>query len=216
MTLSTPPSIRPEAWRERRQRGVAAVSQLPWTMPLSVMRKLIAAWQFLPPLGFIRQRAALTIGTMQQIFSTQTTQYKQFIIRLKAYGMADAKLSLPTTSTRRPTMNAIYQNTGTHYPRCITRLSYLIRWVCFLLGTFVASQLMDTSSVILTGSGVALLLLLFISLFRWVLIPRLHDMGLEPAWAWSLLFFVHSVNFLFLLALLFVPTNAFAKRRYIY
>ncbi len=112
-------------------------------------------------------------------------------------------------------MNAIYQYTGTHYPRRIQRLMCLIRWLGFLVGGFVASQLMDTSSFMLTAGGVALLLFLFVGLFRWVLIPRLHDMGVEPAWAWSLLFFVHPVSFLFLLALLLVPTDAFAKRRYI-
>ena len=113
-------------------------------------------------------------------------------------------------------MNAFDQDSRTRYfsPR-INRLSYLIRWVCFLIGAFVASQLMDTSHVILTASGVVLLFSLFVGLFRWVLIPRLHDMGVEPAWAWSLLFFVHSVNVLFLLALLLVPTDAFAKRRYV-
>ena len=111
-------------------------------------------------------------------------------------------------------MNSIYQTYGPRHPQRITRLSFLVRWVCFLLGAFVASQLMDTSSVVLIGSGVALLLFFFVGLFRWVLIPRLHDMGLESAWAWSLLFFLHSVNFLFLLALLLVPTDAFAKRRY--
>ena len=120
-------------------------------------------------------------------------------------------------------MNAICQNTGTPRSSRITRLSYLIRWAFFLIGTFVASQSIDISShvphaagVALIGSGVALFLFLFVGLFRWVLIPRLHDMGVEPAWAWSLLFFVHSLNFLFLLALLFVPTDAFAKRRYVY
>ncbi len=113
------------------------------------------------------------------------------------------------------TMHTFYQDARTRYSPRIPRLSYLMRWMCFLVGSFVAGQLMDTSSVILTASGVALLLLLFVGLFRWVLIPRLHDIGLEPAWAWSLLFFVHSVNFLFLLALLLVPTDAFAKRRHL-
>ena len=112
-------------------------------------------------------------------------------------------------------MKTTYSYPDTHCPRRINRLTYLVRWACFLLGTFVASRLMDTSSVILTGCGVALLLFLFVGLFRWVLIPRLRDMGVEPAWAWSLLFFVHAISFLFLLALLFVPTDAFAKRQYI-
>ena len=112
-----------------------------------------------------------------------------------------------------------YQNTGTFR---ITRLAYLIRWIFILIGAIIASRLMDTSShvplaakIVLTTSGVALVLFLLVGLFRWVLIPRLHDMGLEPAWAWSLLFFINSLNFLFLLALLFVPTDAFSKRSYL-
>lgn len=113
------------------------------------------------------------------------------------------------------TMNSFYQNTAAHYSPRITRLSCLIRWGCFLVGSFVASQFMDTSSVIMTLIGVVLLLCLFVGLFRWVLVPRLHDIGVEPAWAWSLLFFVHGVSFLFLLALFLVPTDAFARRRYV-
>ena len=111
-------------------------------------------------------------------------------------------------------MNAFYHTTPQHAPR-INRSTYMMRGVCFLIGTCVAGCEMDTSSVVLTACGVVLLLFLFVGLFRWVLIPRLHDMGLEPAWAWSLLFFVHAANFLFLLALLCVPTDAFARRRYI-
>lgn len=116
----------------------------------------------------------------------------------------------------RQIMNALYHDDCIHRPLRIARLSYLVRWGLFCVGGFVASQLMDTSSTILTASGIVLLLFLFVSLFRWVLVPRLRDMGLEHAWAWSLLFFVHFVNPLFLLALLFVPTDAFVKRRYVY
>ena len=113
-------------------------------------------------------------------------------------------------------MNDFYHDQCFHRPLRIARLSYLVRWVCFVIGGFVASQFMDTSSVLLTASGVILLLFLFVGLFRWVLIPRLRDMGVEQhAWAWSLLFFVHFINPLFLLALLFVPTDAFAKRSYV-
>ena len=112
-------------------------------------------------------------------------------------------------------MNDLYHDDFIHRPLRIARLSYLVRWGVFCVGGFVASQLMDVSSVVLTGSGIILLLFLFVALFRWVLIPRLRDMSLEPAWAWSLLFFVHFINPLFLLALLFVPTDAFAKRPYV-
>ena len=119
-------------------------------------------------------------------------------------------------------MNAIYHGYEIDHRARITRLTYLFRWILFVIGGFVASQCMDMAShvphalgFVLTASGVFLLLLLFVSLFRCVLIPRLRDMGLEPAWAWSLLFFAHSINVLFLLALLLVPTGAFAKRRYI-
>lgn len=116
----------------------------------------------------------------------------------------------------RQTMNDFYHHDSIHRPLRIARVSYLVRWGLFCVGGFVASQIMDTSSVVLTGSGVGLLLFLFLGLFRWVLVPRLRDMGVEHAWAWSLLFFVHFLNPLFLLALLFVPTNALAKRSYVY
>ena len=112
-------------------------------------------------------------------------------------------------------MNDFHYNDHTHRALRVARLSYLVRWGLFCVGGFVASQLMDTSSVILTGSGVVLLLFLFVGLFRWVLVPRLRDIGVEHAWAWSLLFFVHFINPLFLLALLVVPTDAFAKRSYV-
>jgi len=91
----------------------------------------------------------------------------------------------------------------------------------FLCGVFVASRLMNASDhgshaagIVLMSSGVALLVLLFVALFRLILIPRIRDLGLEPAWAWSLLFFVHAVTGLFLFVLLVAPTNAFAKRSY--
>ncbi len=112
-------------------------------------------------------------------------------------------------------MNNFYHDDCIHHPLRIARLSYLVRWGLFCIGGFVASQLMDTSSVILTASGIILLLFLFVGLFRWVLVPRLSDMGVEHAWSWSLLFFVHFLNPVFLLALLFVPTGTLAKRSYI-
>ena len=43
--------------------------------------------------------------------------------------------------------------------------------------------------------------------------PRLRDIGLHRAW--SLLFFIHALSGLFLLALLLIPSDAFVKRRYI-
>ena len=113
-------------------------------------------------------------------------------------------------------MNDFYHDNRIHHPLRITRLSYLVRWGLFCIGGFAASQLMDTSSSLMTASGIILLFFLFVAVFRLVLVPRLRDMGVEHAWAWSLLFFVHFINSLFLLALLFVPTGAFAKRSYVY
>ncbi len=112
-------------------------------------------------------------------------------------------------------MNTLYPYAARRRHSRITRSTYLVRGILFLLGSFAAGGLMSSSSIILTVGGVVLLLVLFVGLFRWVLIPRLHDMGVEPAWAWSLLFFIHGVSFLFLLALLLVPTDAFAERRYV-
>ncbi len=112
-------------------------------------------------------------------------------------------------------MNTLYPYTAHCHPSRITRSIYLVRWVLFLVGSFAASRLMADSGSVLTLVGAAMLLFLFVGLFRWVLIPRLHDMGMEPAWAWSLLFFVHCVSFLFLLALLLIPSDTFAKRQYV-
>ena len=42
------------------------------------------------------------------------------------------------------------------------------------------------------------------------MIPRVRDVGLHPAW--SLLICLHSIGSLFVLALLFIPTNAFTKQ----
>ena len=112
-------------------------------------------------------------------------------------------------------MNFAYQYADTHYPYRIQRLTCLTCWLCFLVSSFVAGTFVSSSSIILILSGALLFLFLFVGLFRWVLIPRLRDMGVEPAWAWSLLFFVHPVSFLFLLALFLAPTNFFAKHRYI-
>ena len=64
----------------------------------------------------------------------------------------------------------------------------------------------------LLAVAVPLVVFLFVALFWAILIPRLRDIGLRPAW--SLLILVHALDGLFLLALLCIPANAFAGRSY--
>ena len=108
-----------------------------------------------------------------------------------------------------------------HRPGCIGRSAYLVRGLCFFVGAFVAGCTMDAANHFPHGfgllpvlAGVSMLALMFVGLFVFILIPRVRDIGLPHAWAWSLLFFVHPVSFAFLLALLLIPANAFAKRHY--
>ena len=108
------------------------------------------------------------------------------------------------------------------FPARITRGSYFIRWV--LLGgvAVMAGGLLEAgghaaggAAVVLLGGAVSLILFSCVALFRAILLPRVRDVGLHPAW--SLLILLHSVGALFVLALLFVPTDAFASpRRYRY
>ena len=108
-------------------------------------------------------------------------------------------------------------NTNVLFPTRITRLSYLVRWVFLGVGAVIASCMMDAFShssggaaLVLLGCSAGLILFCFAGLFFSILIPRLRDMGVHPAW--SLLIFPHCVASLFVLALLFIPTNAFVPR----
>ncbi len=121
-------------------------------------------------------------------------------------------------------MNTTYHDSYASYvhrPKCIGRSTYFTRGLCLLAGAFLATCVMSTADhfphglgFLMVLAGASLLALSFVALFALVLTPRIRDTGLSHAWAWSLLFFVHPVSGLFLLALLLVPTNAFAKRRY--
>ena len=101
-------------------------------------------------------------------------------------------------------------------PERITRFSYFTRWVGLGFVAVIASCMMEAfehvsgvAAVVLMGGAASLILFSLVALFRSILIPRVRDVGLHPAW--SLLIFLHSIGSLFVLALLFIPTNAFAK-----
>ena len=109
------------------------------------------------------------------------------------------------------------QNNNALFPACITRFSYFTRWVLLGFVAVVAGCMMEAFehvsgviAIVLMVGAVSLILFACVALFRSILIPRVRDVGLHPAW--SLLIFLHSIGALFVLALLFVPTNAFAKR----
>ena len=115
---------------------------------------------------------------------------------------------------------SVYKNTAGLFPARIKRTAFLWRGlVLLLLGLFAgllvsAAEHADLfSKVICGGGGITLLLFFFVAMFRSLFAPRLVDIGVHPAW--SLLFVVHALSGPFLLALLLVPSNAFAKRRYI-
>ena len=113
-----------------------------------------------------------------------------------------------------------HENITGLFPSRINRTAFLIRGGILLIAGFLAGLLISAgdhadilTKVFCIGTGVATLVFVFIAMFRSLLMPRLRDIGLHPAW--SLLIFVHALNGLFLLALLAVPSNAFAKRRYL-
>ena len=105
------------------------------------------------------------------------------------------------------------------FPARIKRTTFLLRGIALLLAGFLAGLLISASdhahflSKILCGGGIALLLFVLVATFRSLLMPRLVDIGVHPAW--SLLFLVHALSGPFLLGLLLLPSNAFSKRRYI-
>ena len=117
--------------------------------------------------------------------------------------------------------NTTNENHAALFPARIGRASFLMRGTMLLCAGFLASLLLSASEhaslatqILCIGGGVSLLLLLFVALFRSLLMPRLRDIGLHPAW--SLLFLVHAISGLFILALLLVPADAFvAKQHYI-
>lgn len=114
----------------------------------------------------------------------------------------------------------VYPNSSVLFPVRIKRTSFLLRGLTLLGAGFLASLLISAAhhagnfaQIICIGGGVSVLLLCFVALFRSLLMPRLRDIGLHPAW--SLLFLVHALSGLFLLALLLIPSGAFVNRRYV-
>ena len=101
------------------------------------------------------------------------------------------------------------------FPNRIGRVSYAVRYVVFMIvavGGSVLPQLAGESgsagtSIAIQIAAIAIMVFALVALFRSVLVPRLRDIGLRGAW--SLLIFVPFLNILFVLALLFVPANAF-------
>ena len=117
--------------------------------------------------------------------------------------------------------NTTNENLVALFPARIGRTSFLIRGTILLCTGLLASLLLSAADhaslatqIICIGGGVAVLLFAFVAMFRSLLMPRLRDIGLHPAW--SLLFLVHALSGLCLLALLLVPADAFvAKQRYV-
>ena len=114
----------------------------------------------------------------------------------------------------------MYSNSRGLFPARIKRASFLLRGLTLLGGGFLASLLISAAhhagiftQIICIGAGVSVLLFIFVAMFRSLLMPRLRDIGLHPAW--SLLFLVHALSGLFLLALLLIPSDAFVNRRYV-
>ncbi len=133
---------------------------------------------------------------------------------LEASLSEETRVIAPTNIT--DTMNP---NTRILFPARLTRVSFFFRGLLLLFGGLIAAGLfssMEHSSlvaqIVLLAVAVPLVIFLFVALFWSILIPRLRDIGLRPAW--SLLILVHALDGLFLLALLCIPANAFAGRPY--
>ena len=106
------------------------------------------------------------------------------------------------------------------FPTRIKRTAFLVRGLTLLGVSFLAGLLISTAhhaglfaQIIGIGGGVSVFVGLFAAMFCSLLTPRLRDIGLHPAW--SLLIFAHALSGLFLLALLLIPSDAFAHRRYV-
>jgi uncharacterized membrane protein YhaH (DUF805 family) len=109
------------------------------------------------------------------------------------------------------------------FPNRLARLPFFGRYIILLIAAVMAGVLLELggnvfgSSLGLSGpvrlwlnaASFILLISILVCLFRSILFPRLRDIGLHSAY--SLIIFVPFINFLFLIALLFVPTDAFTK-----
>ena len=103
------------------------------------------------------------------------------------------------------------------FPDRIGRIAFLIRYIVFLVAILFASFLLrlpdhihsPIAGIVFPLCAVVVLIFCLVCMFRSILFPRLRDVGLHLAF--SLIILVPVINFLFLLFLLFVPSNAFAK-----
>ncbi len=114
----------------------------------------------------------------------------------------------------------MYSHSDDLFPVRIKRASFLLRGGLLISTGFLNSLLFSAAHhagvltrIICIGVGVCGLIFLFAAMFRSLLMPRLRDAGLHPAW--SLLIFVHALSGFFLLALLIIPSDAFVRRHYI-
>ena len=119
-----------------------------------------------------------------------------------------------------PMLPTIPSKSGGLFPARINRTFFLLHGAALLGTGFLAGLLLSTAHhagvfirIICIGGGACVLLFAFIAMFRSLLMPRLRDIGLHPAW--SLLIFVHALSGLLLLALLLIPSDAFVNRRYV-
>jgi uncharacterized membrane protein YhaH (DUF805 family) len=102
------------------------------------------------------------------------------------------------------------------FPNRIGRLSYALRYIAAIVVAVIGSVLLQIAEasdsagtkIALSLAAIAIMLVILVALFRSILLPRLRD--IDAHGAWSLLVFVPFVNLLFVLALLFIPSNAFS------
>ena len=110
------------------------------------------------------------------------------------------------------------------FPRHVTRLSFLCRYVLWVVAAAIFCALLKVTLVLASQPGpkniaallVAELCLLAVVVYllyyglRYVILPRIRDAGMHGAFA--LLIFVPLINILFLLCLLFAPTGTVGKK----
>ena len=102
------------------------------------------------------------------------------------------------------------------FPKRIGRVSFLVRFILFLVAATVAAVLVSlgwvqagVGNVVLPLLAVLILLFTLFYFIRYALIARVRDLGLHAVF--TLLIFIPLFNFLFLLALLFFPADKFKK-----
>jgi uncharacterized membrane protein YhaH (DUF805 family) len=103
------------------------------------------------------------------------------------------------------------------FPHRIGRLAYALRYLIMLVVAVAGSLLVNVAdasdsagiSIVLSLAGIVIMVFALVALFRSILLPRLRDVGVHGAWA--LLILVPFLNVLFVLALLFIPPNAFTN-----